>query len=368
MNTWVMLPLCFLAWAFTLARLRLIVKQGARKAGPVALNILCTLLFLTITLTFLVVEIGAFVDARTLPNFSTLIYTSAFLSSLYFGLAATIAGMEIPAGQRIIRWLGLLLGIEIIALLVTYIVFFSNVKTIYLGPQGLPQIMLIAVASFWGIVMFIAPIAIQLIYFPSEKFALMRLRTTLIILCSLTAMAFLLTRIMILAYYPLEMPPVFTFLSYASFIGATLLSFLVFTSDRVYARFVVLTRSIEEWRAFQDLKLLVDRLIVLCPVIGLPVENPNFWKFLFNPEYYLYRAIIIILDSKAMLIDFLADLARPGMPPLWEEPLHEEAIRINQALQTANPSNDFSDIVETYRRVSRDLFASQKNANRSVLQ
>jgi len=100
----------------------------------------------------------------------------------------------------------------------------------------------------------------------------------------------------------------------------------------------------------------VKRLLLLCPPVGMPAEYPNFWRFVFNPEYYLYRAVIIILDSKAMLVDFLAKLEQPGMGGLWEPDEHAEAARISAALEAANPSNEFNDIVETYRRVSRELF------------
>lgn len=146
-------------------------------------------------------------------------------------------------------------------------------------------------------------------------------------------------------------------LSYASLITTTVFFFAIFLSDRLYARFVVMLKSVESWHAFRDLKVLVDYLLRLCPVIGLPPEKPAFWQFLLNPDYYLYRAVI--LDSRAMLADFLAEMTQPGAFPPWDDDLLEEALRINTTLQAANPSNDFSDIVETYRRVSRDLFASQ---------
>jgi len=126
--------------------------------------------------------------------------------------------------------------------------------------------------------------------------------------------------------------------------------------------------SIKAWHTFQELKYLAEQLLLLCPTIGLPLCNPGFLRFLFNPEYYVYRTIISILDSKAMLIDFLAESLEPGNEhPMWENDLLKEAIRINQALQTANPSNDFNDIVETYRRISKDLYANQKDVAKGIL-
>ncbi len=365
MNSFVSVPLCVVAWIFTFARLKAILQQGVREAGEITLNIWGMSLFFSISVTFIVAEFIAFFDAYTFPSLSLLITNAAFLVSQYFGMAGILAGMEIPTGQKIIRWVRLLLGVELAVLLALYIFFVSKVQaTSFFAPQSVPEVVFIAVVSFFAISMCIVLVTTQLIYFPSKKFALMRLRTILMILCISTSGIFLFLRVITFGSYiwPSLMSPVLVPLSYVLLICTTLLFFSIFLSNRLYARFVMLSRSLESWRAFQDLKYLVECLLLLCPVVALPTNNPPFWKFLSNPEYYLYRAVVIILDGQMMLADFLAESATSGEPAFWEGDTLREAVRVNQALQTVHPPSEFYEIVDAYRHVSQDLFKDQNYA------
>lgn len=364
MNSFISVPLCVISWAFTLIRFRVLLRQGIRGSGQVSLHIWGMLLSFSIAFTFIIAEFVAFFDAHTFPSLSLLVTNSAFLVSQYFGMTGIILGMDIPVGRRIIHWVKLFLMIELATLFLIYIIFVSKVQaTSFFAPQSLPEAMLIVTVSSFAILMSVILMITQLVYFPSKKFTILRIRTALMILSVAVSIIFLLTRAVIFAAYIWQFPvfPITVLLSYVSLICTTLLFFAALLSDKLYARFLIISGCIESWRAFRDIKYLLDRLIVLCPIIGLPPETPGFWRFLLKPEYYLYRAIIIILDSKALLTDFFSETMEPETPQiLWEEDLRQEAERIHQALQAANPSNDFTDIVETYRRVSIDLFA--KNA------
>jgi hypothetical protein len=331
----------------------------------VGLHILGMLFFFSITLTFLIVEFAAFFNEHTLPNLSLLINNAAFLISGYFGTAALLNGINISANQQIIRWIRLLLVVMLMILSTLYILFISRMPaTLYFTPQSLPEVVFRLIVYFFSMMLCVIVGTTHLIYFPSEKFTVIRLRAILMILCMFSVGISLLIRTITFGSYlwPFLMSPVLIPLFYVFLIISVLLFFLIFLSDKLYARFVITATSIESWRTLQDLQCLVKRLLLLCPVIGMPAEYPNFWRFVFNPEYYLYRAVIIILDSKAMLVDFLAEVEKPGMGGLWEPDEQAEAARISAALEAANPSNDFSDIVETYRRVSRELFVDQKGA------
>jgi hypothetical protein len=364
-NSFVSVPLCVIAWIFTFVRLKAILKQGLRDAGDVTLNIWGMSFFFSISVTFIFAEFIAFFDAHTFPSLSLLITNSAFLISQYFGMAGIIAGMEIPTGQQITRWVRMLLGLELTVLLVLYIFFVSKVQaTSFFVPQSIPEVVFIAIVSFFAIGMCTLLVATHLVYFPAKKFTLMRLRTLLMILCVSTSGIFLFLRVITFASYiwPFLMFPALVPLSYALLICTTLLFFSVFLSNRLYARFVVLSKSIESWRAFQDLKYLVDRLLLLCPLVALPTNNPPFWKFLSNPEYYLYRAVVIILDGQTMLADFLSEPTMPGEPAFWEDGMLREAVRVNQALQFVHQSSEFYEIVDAYRRVSQELFKGQNYA------
>jgi hypothetical protein len=160
------------------------------------------------------------------------------------------------------------------------------------------------------------------------------------------------------------MPLIFIVLSYASFISAILLFFPAFLSDKLYAQFVITLRNIQSWRAHQDLQRLVRVIILICEPMGLPAEYPNFIRFLLNPEYYLYRDVIMTLDGKVMLAYFVAqvDAASPEVKARAmdeHDELIEEARRIHEALQAVETPKDFAEIVETYRGVSQRLFAAQ---------
>ncbi len=181
----------------------------------------------------------------------------------------------------------------------------------------------------------------------------------MIILSTSSAGVYILVRTIIYSgyFWPLLLAPWLFDLSYALLFCSAILFFAALLSDKIYVRFVVMSRSIERWGAFQDLEYLVEKLLLLCPAVALPTNNPSFWKFLSNPEYYLYRAIIIILDGKTMLADFLSESANPDKTTLWDGELLQEAVRIDQALQsTTDPSDEFYEIVDTYRRISQDLF------------
>jgi len=363
MNSFILIPLCVVLWIFTLARLWTILRQ----IDTVILNIWAILFFFAITLTFMVAEFAAFFNAHTLPNLSLLVHNSAFLVSQYFGMAAILAGMDIPTARRIARWMRLLLGVALLVLSLLYIFFVSQAQsTSVFAPGSLAEVIFRLTVCFFGVILCIVLAATQVVYFPAKKFILIRLRATLMLLCTCSGTTYILIRAVMFASYlwPFLSSPALAPLAYGVLVCATILFLSIFLSNRLYARLVFLWRNIESWWAFQDLKRLVDRLLPLCPLIGnIPVENPGFLAFLRDPEHHLYHAVVVILDSKLMLAHFLTEGMKPGTHPMWEgeDDLLREAMRLNQALQAANSSNEFSDVVNTYRRVSRDLFASQKN-------
>ena len=355
MNTLIMIPLSVATWAFTLFRLRTILRErGSIK--PITLNIWCSILFLSIDFTFQEIDFATFVNQNTFPDLSLLIYNSAFLIAQYFGLSSMLISMGIKVGKKIIPLLKILLSIELSTLLFIYLLHLLS-KT---KPEGLVD----GVGAFWGISMFIVLITIILRQFPTSQFLLMRLRTILILICLSIAAGFLFTKVVLLTNYSLINDPTFTLMSYLLLIGATLFYFLSFLNHKVYAQIILLAQSIESWRTFQDLQCLMRHVTQICEPIGLPAEYPGFLRFLSDPEYYQYRAVIVILDGKVMLAEFLSQVAAasPEMKALVmdeRDELIEEAERIHAALQAVETPGDFSDIVETYRRVSRQLFAGQ---------
>ena len=80
-----------------------------------------------------------------------------------------------------------------------------------------------------------------------------------------------------------------------------------FIHSKMYARALAYLRGIRYWTAFQDLVYLVDQLEHLCPPVGMEMSRPDFWQFVRNSDYHLYRAMVHILDGKTLIADFLDD-------------------------------------------------------------
>jgi hypothetical protein len=118
----------------------------------------------------------------------------------------------------------------------------------------------------------------------------------------------------------------------------------------------------EYWRAFHGLQHLAERMLRLFPPVGLLPTHPGFWQFWLDPEFHLYRSVLIIMDGSAMLEGFLAEFGSdlPG-PEDWEiaegDNLVGEALEIQRALQAVPLPDDFYEVVEAYRRVSLELSA-----------
>ncbi len=359
MNSYILITLCLISWAVTLIKLRgLFVSPAQRKAQDKnTLNLWATLLFFSITLTFMVDEFAVLLNSYTFPNMALLVTRFAFLASQYFAVVAILDGIGAPANQRTIRWIRVILGLLCATLLLIYVGFLSKIPDQILESSPYLSVVIFKLLSYpFGILLCLIIIRNVVVHLPAKELALMRLRAMTIIWCVSTAMVYIFIRMLIYTgfFWPTLLPNWLFPLSHLLLLCATILFFATLQSNKIYTHFVLLSRCIESWHIFHDLRHLAKHMLLFCPPVGLPPNNPGFLIFLFNPDYYLYRAIISILDSKAMLTGLIAKDSAT-----WSKAHFEEAIRINTALQTANPSNDFADIVETYRRVSRDLFASQ---------
>jgi hypothetical protein len=350
-QTW----LCLIGWGFTLARIRTIHWKDVRRDGGVALNIWLMMFFFTVTLTFLG-DFGGLFDAHTINNLSKLIAYPSILITIYLAAQESLKTIDKPSHQRIIRQLGSLLVATNIALLVIYALFLWKVPEFTYVPRSVPEALFRFIAFIFGGALCIVVARTYLAYFPLEEFATMRLRALMVILCAISTGFFFLVRIAQVAGYflPLLASAALNNLSIILLVLSSLLYFTAFLSDKIYVQFMVISRNIRSWSAFQDLEYLTDYLLRLCPIVTISQSSPSFWRYLLNPEYYLYRAVIIILDGKTMLADFLSETGSPGEPDLWEGDALQEAVRLNTVLQSINPSDDFWDIVGEYRR-AKDL-------------
>ena len=352
--------LCLVAWIITLIKLRDIHWKDVRKDGGVALHIWLMMFFFSITLTF----IGSFsdyFDAHTLNNLSRLISYPSILITIFLATRETLRSIEKPADKRLLRWLGLSLAVTIGVLAVIYALFIWKTPEFTYTPQSLPEVLFRFIALSFGGLLCVIVCREYLAYFPLEKSPVIRLRALMIILCAFSTLAYSLAKIALIGgyFWPWLASSSINRLSLAFLVLSSLLYFVSFLNNKLYVRFMVISRNIQSWNSFQQLKYLIERILRLCPVVALTPNNPPFWSFMLNPEYYLYNAIVVILDGKSMLADFLSVKTKPGQPALWEDDLLQEAIQVNQALQAVNPSNDFWEIVGAYSRASQDLLQHQ---------
>lgn len=359
MNPDIEIALCVIAWAGTLAKFRSIHWKNIRKNSQVVLNLWLTMLTFSITLTFLVEGFANFIDARTLNNLSRLIAYCSVILALYFSTVATLRAVEKPSDWLIIRWIRISVSVTIIALIVIYARFIRDIpqwKNHHV-PQSLPEAMFMLTMFACAFTLCIFMSKSNIAYLPVEKSTVMRLRVFSIILTSVIAGIYSLVKIILIGgyFWPFLVSPALINLSLALLILTALFWTASLLSNKVYIRMIVISRSFRSWNTFQDLKYMMDRLLRLCPEVALPVSKPPFWKFMLNPEYYLYRAIVLILDSKAMLADFLSESEITGNMPFWDDGLQEEAIEVNQVLQSIPPVDDFWEMVIEYQRASKEL-------------
>jgi hypothetical protein len=355
--------LCLVAWAITLIKSRTVDWKNPQKDGGVALNIWLMILFFSITLTF----IGNFsdtFDAHTLNNLSRMISYPSILITIFLATQETLNAIEKPSDKQLLRWLGRALIAINGTLVVIYSLFLWKTPEFVYAPQNIPEALFKFIAFSFGSLLCAVVCRAYLAYFPLEKSPVIRLRVLMIILCAFSACAYFLVKIAQIGGYswPWLTSPTVNRLSLAFLVFSSLLYFVAFLSNKLYVRFMVISRNIRSWNSFQHLRHLIERILDLCPVVALEPSNPPFWRFLLNPEYYLYNAIVIILDGKSMLADFLSTGTKPGQVPLWEDDLLQEAIKVNQVLQTVNPSEDFWEIVGEYSRASQSLFQNSEFA------
>jgi len=362
MNIVIMVFLCIMAWALTLSRIRAIQWKDISKDNGIALHVWLMMVFFSITLTFLIKEFSNFFDAHTFNNLDRLISYCSILIGMYFGAAALVDAIGNSVDKRTIRWLQYALVLTILTLALFYIFFISRIPNMeYYVPRSLPEVSFLLVTFSVGAALCVFVVKVNLVYLPFEESPVMRLRTILIIVSTFSACAFFLTKILTAGgyFWPGLTSQALINLSTVLLVFSALAHFSALLSNRLYVSLVMISRNIQGWMTLNDLKYLMEQLQQLCPEIALPVTNPSFVNFLLNPEYYLYRAIITIMDGKTMLDDLLLEGALQGEPALWEGEMLREAVRVKQVMQSIDPPEDFWKLVSEYRRASNKLIQGQ---------
>lgn len=356
------LSICVIAWTLTAARFRAIHWKDIRSDNGIALNVWLMMVFFSITSVFLIKRFCDFFDAYTFNNLDRLIAYSSILAGMTFGSIAAVNAVGKPSEEGMTRWLHYSLGTAIVMLVVVYGVYLSRIPNInYFVPRSVPEALFMFVTFSFAVLLCATVVRAYVAYLPSEQSPIMRTRSLLIIVSTSAGCAYFLVKIALIGgyFWPFLASQALIDLSWALLVFTAFSHFSALLSNKIYVRLVVISKNIRSWSTFQDLRYLMRRLLRLCPDAALLPSNPSFWRFVLSPEYYLYRAIITIMDGKTILDDLLSEGALVGEPALWEGDMLQEVVQVKRALQSINPTGDFGQIVSEYRRASRILIQTQ---------
>ena len=366
MNLPIELSLCIAAWTLTVARFRAIHWRDMRKDNGIALHFWLSTVFFSITSIFLIKKFSDSFDAFTFNNLDRLFTYCSILACMTFGAVASIDAVGNPPERVAARRLQYLLIVVIIALVIIYVLFISRIPNInYLIPRSLPEVGLMSITFSFGVCLCFTVGRVYLAFLPLETSPIMRTRTRLIILTAFSACAYFVVKIATVAsyYWPFLGLQAVIELSSILLVVSALFFFSALLGNKMYVQFTVISRNIRSWKTFKELQYLTIRLLSLYPEVIMPITHPSFWRFVLNPEYYLYRTLISIMDGKCILDDLLSEGALEGELPLWEGDTLREVLLMKQALQFVHPSEDFWAIVSEYQRASRELVQNEYRNN-----
>ena len=362
MTFMIMVSLCIGAWILTLDRLWAIQWKDVKKDNSIALYVWLMMLFFSITMIFLIKRFCNYFDAHTLNNLDRLIAYCSILIGIFFGAAASVEAVGKAEDKKTIQWLKYSLILSIIILVMTYILFISRLPNMdYFVPRSMPEVWFMFVTFIMGAILCFFVDKVYLLYLPYEKSPMMRVRTILIVVSTFIAWIYFLLKIVTIGgyFWPILGSQALIDLSMILLVVSAILHFSALLSNRLYIPLVLVSRNIEGWIAFKDLKYLTDRIQQLCPEFILPATDPRVLDFMLDPEFHLYNAIITILDGKTMLDDLLFEGAFKGEPALWEGDMLREALRVKQVLHSISHTDSFWKMVKEYRRASQILIYGQ---------
>ena len=366
MNSAIEISLCLVAWTVVIFKSRNIRWKNVLTTDRVALNVWLSMLFFAITLTFLVEVFADFFDALTYNNFSRPIAYSAVTLSLYFITAASIYTLQAPPNKRILRYLRPLLVLTLTSLFLTYARHISRTPQWqdHHVPSSVPEAVFMFSMYSFAFLLCLTLFSLNFRYLRQEKADVMRFRVIAVAITAMTGGTYFFVKVLLVAGYfwpPLSSDLIVT-ISKILLILSALLWAGTFMSNKIYVRLLRRMKSLFNWMALKDLEYILVPLNRLCPPVAITESRPTSRQFLRNSEYYLYRAIIRILDGETMLSDFLEAATTDKKPEWWDDGSMQEAGLINQALQSVDPCDDFWDLVREYRRASKNMLR-----NRSIM-
>jgi len=360
MNPAIEISLSVLAWLIALNRGRTALMNRAWRNDPIAFGVGSASLFFALTMTFLVTPLSDVINRLTMPNFSRLLAYGSVSVTLYLTTSSSLITFPTPQNLRHRSILKPYLQATLGLLLVSYIFFVSRTPEWQEQPiPGSAAEMVFKLVMFTHAIVLCTLIAVACYhYINHEKVVVTRYRIVTISFTAICGGAFFFTKsILALGYlwHPLGAERIHS-LSKLLMVGTAMLWGGSFIHSKMYARALAYFRGIRYWPAIQDLVYLVDQLEHLCPPVGMEMSRPNFWQFVRNSDYHLYRAMVHILDGKTLISDFLDDtIPLNKLRARWDQNGYLEATRLNAVLREIEADEDYLEMISAYRSAGKKL-------------
>jgi hypothetical protein len=182
---------------------------------------------------------------------------------------------------------------------------------------------------------------------------LMRFRFISIILTALISGVYLTLKVLLsLSYlFPVFASKMLYTVSEVLFLIAALMWAGAFLNNKIYLSTFELIRNLASWPLYKDLGYLIRRLDRLVEAVAGQEATPTYRQFIAAADYYLYRALIRIMDGGAMLKDYFS--SEEIEKPIWWGNYLWEAEQLVAVLREVPASDNYTETLRDYRLASQ---------------
>lgn len=348
--------ICILAWSVPILRFRYVWASKAWKKDYVAMNIWLATLSFAVTVTFLFDQLGDAFDAWTTNNLSTYIAYCGVVLTLYFTTTASLYIPQTARSERVRRWLVFFLLLSLAVLSFFYWAFIYGLPQwrSHFFPDTLPEVFYRLTVYLSAFAMCVLMFVLNARYLRREGVILMRFRFIAIILTALISGVYLTLKVLLsLSYlFPVFASRTLYTASEVLFLVAALMWAGAFLNNKIYLSTFEMIRNLASWPLYKDLNYLIRRLDRLVEAVAGQEAPPKYRQYIGAADYYLYRALIRIMDGGAMLKDYFSS-AEVEKPVWWGSTLQWEAEQLVEVLQDVPASDNYSQTLREYRLASR---------------
>jgi hypothetical protein len=359
MNPVIEFSMAALAWLIALLRLGSFWRKRDPNADRTAVNIALSTLFFAITLTFLVSVFAEAFDRLTANNLSRLIAYCAVTLTLYYTTTSFLVTFPSNKNRLHLVWIKPYMLATLAALTFTYVGFIASTAQwshdAIPGTQG--EVWFKFLLFSYAFILCVVMASASYSYLSHEQVAVTRFRIRAIVLTASGGAAYFFVKLLLIFGYfwpPLGSEPIHQ-LSMLLMVATALLWTGSFLHNRIYLQGVKFWQGIAHWFAYRELSALLSALDRLCPTVAMSVHKPGLAAFLRNYEYHMYRAVVRILDGKAMLEDYLALAGSAVEQSRWDPVQAQQAARLHELLRSQPAGDDIWEMVAAYRAVSKRL-------------